>query len=69
MRLAVLIDYNTAPPRVGAGSGYFLHVGSASPTDGCVGLPFGFLRQLVAELAPAAGPRVVIAVTRRLTHG
>lgn len=62
MRLAVLIDYNTAHPRVGAGSGYFLHVAGGGPTDGCVALPLVQLRRVVAWLTPAGRPRIVTAI-------
>jgi L,D-peptidoglycan transpeptidase YkuD (ErfK/YbiS/YcfS/YnhG family) len=65
MRLAVLIDYNTVHPRYGAGSGFFLHVGGTSPTDGCVGLPLPTMRRMLAWLRPAARPRVVIALAPR----
>jgi L,D-peptidoglycan transpeptidase YkuD (ErfK/YbiS/YcfS/YnhG family) len=63
-RAAVLIDYNVTAPRAGAGSGFFLHVGSGGPTNGCVGLPAAAMIHLLRWLDPADHPRVVIALAR-----
>jgi L,D-peptidoglycan transpeptidase YkuD (ErfK/YbiS/YcfS/YnhG family) len=62
MRAAVLIDYNTAHPVPGAGSGFFVHVGDTAPTDGCVGLPVRAMLGLIGWLRPAAHPRLVTAL-------
>ena len=63
---AILIDYNVRRIRQGAGSGFFLHVGSSAPTAGCVGAPLATLRGLLRWLDPRARPRIVIS-TRRVT--
>jgi L,D-peptidoglycan transpeptidase YkuD (ErfK/YbiS/YcfS/YnhG family) len=64
-RAAVLIDYNVAHPRSGAGSGFFLHVAAGGPTNGCVGLPRRAMLHLLRWLDPARHPRVLIAVVPR----
>ncbi len=54
-RYAVLIGYNT-PPRVvvGAGSAFFLHVGTGGPTAGCVSLPASRVVRLLRRTTPGA---------------
>jgi L,D-peptidoglycan transpeptidase YkuD (ErfK/YbiS/YcfS/YnhG family) len=64
-RAAVLIDYNVHHPRAGAGSGFFLHVGSGGPTNGCVGVPRAAMLHLLHWLDPARHPRVLIGVAPR----
>ena len=61
---AILIDYNVRRIRQGAGSGFFLHVGSSSPTAGCVGAPLATVRGLLQWLDPRARPRIVISTRR-----
>ena len=63
-RAAVLIDYNVAHPRAGAGSGFFVHVAAGGPTRGCVGLPRRAMFRLLRWRDPAAHPRIVISVRR-----
>jgi L,D-peptidoglycan transpeptidase YkuD (ErfK/YbiS/YcfS/YnhG family) len=36
---AVVIGYNTAPVRPGAGSAFFVHVDAGAPSQGCVEVP------------------------------
>jgi L,D-peptidoglycan transpeptidase YkuD (ErfK/YbiS/YcfS/YnhG family) len=57
---AAVITYNAA--RVpGLGSAIFLHVGSATPTRGCVSLPFSELVAVLRWLRPADHPRITIS--------
>jgi L,D-peptidoglycan transpeptidase YkuD (ErfK/YbiS/YcfS/YnhG family) len=58
--LVIVIGHNDAPPVPGAGSAIFLHVAGdgLAATEGCVALPAGELRALVARLAP--GDRIAI---------
>lgn len=56
---AAVIAYNTA--RVpGRGSAIFLHVGTDSPTAGCVSLPVGKLLRVLRWLKPDRSPRIKI---------
>lgn len=54
-RYAVFIGYN-APPRtvVGAGSAFFLHVGTGGPTAGCVSVSAARMVWLLRHLRPGA---------------
>ncbi len=63
MRAAVLINYNTADPRQGAGSGFFLHVGDGRPTNGCIGVPLRAMLHLLTWLRPDEHPRLVTGIT------
>ncbi len=52
---AMLIGYNTPPRvRVGAGSAFFVHVGTGGPTAGCVSLPSGRVVWLLRRMKPGA---------------
>lgn len=51
---AIVIDYNTASPTPGAGSGFFLHVANGRPTAGCVSVPRSVILKLLADLKPGA---------------
>jgi len=63
-RYAVLIRYNTPPEVVvGAGSAFFLHVGTGGPTAGCVSLNSSNVVRLLRWLRP--GAVVSIGVGRR----
>ena len=54
-RYAMLIGYNTPPRvRVGAGSAFFVHVGTGGPTAGCVSLPSGRVVWLLRRMKPGA---------------
>jgi L,D-peptidoglycan transpeptidase YkuD (ErfK/YbiS/YcfS/YnhG family) len=54
-RYAVLIGYNTPPSvRVGAGSAFFLHVGTGGPTAGCVSLSASRVVWLLRRMKPGA---------------
>lgn len=58
---AIVIDANTHPVRPGAGSAYFLHIGSA-PTAGCVAVPRAAVVDLLRWLRPGARPMMVLGV-------
>ena len=54
-RYAMLIGYNTPPSvKVGAGSAFFLHVGTGGPTAGCVSLPAARVVWLLRRMKPGA---------------
>ena len=57
-----VIEFNMNPVVPGRGSGIFLHAATGGPTNGCVSLPLGQLRQALRWLRPAANPRIVIRV-------
>jgi len=55
-----VIDFNV--PAAGPfGSGIFLHVGTASPTAGCVAIARTTLVQILRWLRPSEAPRIVLA--------
>lgn len=58
---AVVIDYNTARTP-GAGSGFFLHVSTGSPTAGCVAVAAADVVAILRWLDPAAHPAILITV-------
>lgn len=54
-RYAMLIGYNRPPHVVvGAGSAFFLHVGTGGPTAGCVSLPASRVVWLLRRMKPGA---------------
>jgi L,D-peptidoglycan transpeptidase YkuD (ErfK/YbiS/YcfS/YnhG family) len=57
---AVVIGYNTAPVRAGAGSAFFVHVDAGAPSQGCVETPKAQVLALLHWLDPAAHPRITI---------
>lgn len=61
---AVVINYNVNPVVKGAGSGFFLHVSTGAPTQGCVAIPANRLLQIMRWLNPAAHPVISIGVGR-----
>jgi L,D-peptidoglycan transpeptidase YkuD (ErfK/YbiS/YcfS/YnhG family) len=63
-RYAAVIDFNYADPVYGRGSGIFLHVGTGSPTEGCVSLPERDLLGVLRWMRP--GARILIGPSRRL---
>lgn len=58
-RFAV-VEYNTSPVVVGAGSGIFIHGDIGGPTNGCVALAAAQLDTLLRWLQPALAPRAII---------
>jgi L,D-peptidoglycan transpeptidase YkuD (ErfK/YbiS/YcfS/YnhG family) len=52
--VVVILDYNLARPRRGAGSAIFLHVASPgfSPTEGCVAISLPAMLRLLARSGP-----------------
>jgi L,D-peptidoglycan transpeptidase YkuD (ErfK/YbiS/YcfS/YnhG family) len=63
-RYAAVIDFNYAHPIYGRGSGIFLHVGTHSPTEGCVSLPEADLLGVLRWMQ--TGARILIGPSRRL---
>ncbi|PPK62743.1 L,D-transpeptidase family protein [Actinokineospora auranticolor] len=59
---AVVIDYNRDPVVAGAGSAFFLHIGTGAPTAGCVSVPAPALDSLLTWLDPGAHPVIAIGV-------
>jgi L,D-peptidoglycan transpeptidase YkuD (ErfK/YbiS/YcfS/YnhG family) len=58
--VVVVIDYNLAPAKRGAGSAIFLHIASKdfAPTEGCVSVAPATMRALLPRLGPRT--RIVI---------
>jgi L,D-peptidoglycan transpeptidase YkuD (ErfK/YbiS/YcfS/YnhG family) len=61
-RYAVVIDYNRSPIQAGAGSAFFLHVGTGVPTAGCVSVPQTTMVSLLRWLDPGKAPTITIGV-------
>jgi L,D-peptidoglycan transpeptidase YkuD (ErfK/YbiS/YcfS/YnhG family) len=59
---AMVIGYNTAPVRPGAGSAFFVHVDAGAPSAGCVEVPRAQVLGLLRWLAPAQRPRITIGL-------
>ena len=57
-----VIEFNMSPVVPGRGSGIFLHASTGGPTNGCVSLPVGRLRQVLRWLRPEASPRIQIRI-------
>lgn len=61
-RHLAVIEFNTNPVVPGRGSGIFLHATTGGPTNGCVSLPVGQLRQVLRWLRPEQSPRIAIRI-------
>jgi L,D-peptidoglycan transpeptidase YkuD (ErfK/YbiS/YcfS/YnhG family) len=59
---ALVIGYNTAPVRSGAGSAFFVHVDAGAPSQGCIEVPRVSQVALLRWLAPSAHPRITIGL-------
>ncbi|MDT7588153.1 MAG: hypothetical protein QOE32_5703 [Pseudonocardiales bacterium] len=59
---AMVIGYNTAPVRPGAGSAFFVHVDAGAPSQGCVEVPRASVLSLIRWLAPAHKPLITIGL-------
>ncbi|QGV81553.1 L,D-transpeptidase family protein [Streptomyces ficellus] len=57
---AVVIGFNYDRPVRGRGAGIFLHVAGAGPTAGCVAVPAGAMRRILAWADPARRPHMAI---------
>lgn len=55
-----VVDFNRPDPRIGRGSGIFLHVTKHRPTAGCVAIPHRAMRHVLRWLDPAKVPMIVI---------
>lgn len=58
--IVVVLDFNLARPRRGAGSAIFLHIADPelAPTEGCIAVDKSDMRRLLAR----AGPRTIVDV-------
>jgi L,D-peptidoglycan transpeptidase YkuD (ErfK/YbiS/YcfS/YnhG family) len=61
-----VIEYNVDPVVPGAGSGIFLHLAGAGPTEGCVSLRRGPLLATLRFLRPADRPLIAIGTAATL---
>jgi L,D-peptidoglycan transpeptidase YkuD (ErfK/YbiS/YcfS/YnhG family) len=59
-RHLAVVEFNMNPVVPGRGSGIFLHATTGGPTNGCISLPLGQLRQVLRWLDPASSPRIQI---------
>ncbi|HZZ51252.1 MAG TPA: L,D-transpeptidase family protein [Pseudonocardia sp.] len=57
---AVVIGYNIAPVRPGAGSAFFLHVDAGAASAGCIETPRSSVVALLRWLDPAQHPRITV---------
>lgn len=57
---AVVIGYNIAPVRAGAGSAFFVHVDAGAASAGCVETPRASVVALLRWLDPGQHPRITI---------
>ena len=62
-----VVEFNMKPVVPGRGSGIFLHVQKASPTNGCISLPKRDLVRVLRWLNPDAVPQIVIGTRAQLT--
>jgi L,D-peptidoglycan transpeptidase YkuD (ErfK/YbiS/YcfS/YnhG family) len=63
-----VIAYNTNPVVPGRGSAIFLHLGTKTPTNGCVSLGQSSLLSTLRWLNPAKNPRIVIGTAQTITN-
>lgn len=54
--VVVVLDYNLARPRRGAGSAIFLHIAAPGlpPTEGCIAVPISAMRRILLRARPGA---------------
>jgi L,D-peptidoglycan transpeptidase YkuD (ErfK/YbiS/YcfS/YnhG family) len=64
---AFVIGFNYDRPVRGRGAGIFLHVNGSGPTAGCVSVPAGAMRRILAWADPARGPHIAIGTTNGAT--
>jgi L,D-peptidoglycan transpeptidase YkuD (ErfK/YbiS/YcfS/YnhG family) len=60
---ALVIGFNYDHPVRGRGAGIFLHVNGRGTTAGCVSVPKGAMRRILAWADPARSPHIVIGTT------
>ena len=61
-----VVEFNMNPVVPGRGSGIFLHVQKASPTNGCISLPKRDLVRVLRWLRPEAAPQIAIGTRAQL---
>ncbi|CAM5496432.1 L,D-transpeptidase family protein [Streptomyces fumanus] len=64
---ALVVAFNYARPVRGRGAGIFLHVNGAGATAGCVSVPKGAMRRILAWAEPAARPHLAIGTASGAT--
>ncbi|ORT59937.1 L,D-transpeptidase family protein [Streptomyces sp. CB03238] len=60
---ALVIGFNYERPVRGRGAGIFLHVKGRGPTAGCVAVPAGAMRRILAWVEPARRPHIAIGTS------
>ncbi|MEU9436130.1 L,D-transpeptidase family protein [Streptomyces sp. NPDC048252] len=60
---ALVIGFNYGSPVRGRGAGIFLHVNGRGATAGCVSVPTGAIRSLLAWARPGKRPHIAIGTT------
>ncbi|MFD7938362.1 L,D-transpeptidase [Streptomyces sp. NPDC059755] len=60
---ALVIGFNYGTPVRGRGAGIFLHVDGRGATAGCVSVPAGAMRRLLAWARPGKRPHIAIGTT------
>jgi L,D-peptidoglycan transpeptidase YkuD (ErfK/YbiS/YcfS/YnhG family) len=61
-----VIEFNMRRVVPGLGSGIFLHAQTGGPTNGCVSIPRGDLRDVLRWLRPGATPHIAIGTRAQL---
>ncbi|MFD9461716.1 L,D-transpeptidase [Streptomyces sp. NPDC060027] len=64
---AVVIGFNYERPVRGRGAGIFLHVDGSGATAGCVSVPAGAMRRILAWADPAREPHIAIGTASGAT--
>jgi L,D-peptidoglycan transpeptidase YkuD (ErfK/YbiS/YcfS/YnhG family) len=64
---AFVIGFNYDRPVRGRGAGIFLHVNGSGPTAGCVSVPAGAMRRILAWAEPARRPHIAIGTAKGAT--
>ncbi|WP_328556572.1 L,D-transpeptidase family protein [Streptomyces sp. NBC_00358] len=64
---AFVIGFNYDRPVRGRGAGIFLHVNGIGPTAGCVSVPAGAMRRILAWAEPARRPHIAIGTAKGAT--
>jgi L,D-peptidoglycan transpeptidase YkuD (ErfK/YbiS/YcfS/YnhG family) len=68
-RYALLVGFNYHRPVRGRGAGIFVHVNGRGATAGCVSVPEGAMRRILAWADPARAPHLAIGTAGGATAG
>jgi L,D-peptidoglycan transpeptidase YkuD (ErfK/YbiS/YcfS/YnhG family) len=66
-KYALITDYNYEQA-AGKGGAIFIHCNGAGDTAGCVSMPESYMKTLVASVAPAKNPAVIITLKSELSN-